>query len=80
MMNCKEDSTGRVTVDIPTVQITDLEDSVLLGPGKGVKGAMCGNENWRSPESWARAKQSLPSDVYSFAILVRSSLSFVWFM
>ncbi|AEO59521.1 hypothetical protein MYCTH_2307897 [Thermothelomyces thermophilus ATCC 42464] len=56
-------------IRITQVRISDLEDSVLLGPGKSIKGCLCGNELWRSPESWARAKQNTPSDIYSFAIM-----------
>lgn len=55
---------------ITQVRLSDLEDSVQLktGVGEYITGCLCGHEFWRSPESWARAKQSLPSDVYSFAI------------
>ncbi|KAH6854076.1 kinase-like domain-containing protein [Chaetomium sp. MPI-CAGE-AT-0009] len=56
-------------VAVTQVRISDLEDSVLLDPDKSLKGCLCGNEFWRSPESWARAKQNLPSDVYSFGIM-----------
>ncbi|KAL2176137.1 kinase-like domain-containing protein [Thermothelomyces heterothallicus CBS 202.75] len=62
------DTTGP-DIRITQVRISDLEDSVLLGPGKSIKGCLCGNELWRSPESWARAKQNTPSDIYSFAIM-----------
>ncbi|KAK3902657.1 calcium/calmodulin dependent protein kinase [Staphylotrichum tortipilum] len=51
------------------VRISDFEDAVQLDPGKSLRGCLCGNEFWRSPESWARVKQSLTSDVYSFGIV-----------
>ena len=55
------------------VQITDLEDAVDLGPRSSLKGCLSGNAFWRSPESWARARQNLPSDIFSFGIVVRPS-------
>ncbi|AEO62328.1 uncharacterized protein THITE_2106391 [Thermothielavioides terrestris NRRL 8126] len=54
---------------ISQVRISDLEDSVLLGPGEYIVGCLCGHEFWRSPESWARASQDTASDVYSFAVV-----------
>lgn len=55
---------------VKSVQISDLEDSVLLPPGKNLKGCLCGNQLWRSPESWARARQNTPSDVFSFGVVI----------
>jgi serine/threonine protein kinase len=58
--------------EAPTVtqlRISDLEDSVLLVQGSYIEGCLCGNELWRSPESWARAKQDHASDIYSFAVV-----------
>ncbi|KAF1840087.1 kinase-like protein [Cucurbitaria berberidis CBS 394.84] len=54
---------------IRRVQISDLEDAVLLPPGKNLKGCLCGNQLWRSPESWARARQNTPSDMFSFGLV-----------
>lgn len=54
---------------IQQIKISDLEDSVLLLPGKNLKGCLCGNQLWRSPESWARARQNTPSDIFSFGIV-----------
>lgn len=51
------------------MQISDLEDAVHLKPGMNLRGCLSGNQFWRNPESWARAKQNTPSDVYSFAIV-----------
>ncbi|PWY95277.1 kinase-like protein [Aspergillus sclerotioniger CBS 115572] len=39
-------------------------------PGKWIKGPLCGNAMWRSPESWARASQDQASDVFSFALVI----------
>ncbi|KAM7185878.1 serine/threonine protein kinase [Rhypophila sp. PSN 637] len=54
---------------IKNVQISDLEDSVLLPPGKNLSGCLCGNQLWRSPESWARARQNTPSEIFSFGLV-----------
>ncbi|KAK1762031.1 kinase-like protein [Phialemonium atrogriseum] len=54
---------------IQSVQVSDLEDAVLLPPGKNLKGCLCGNQLWRSPESWARARQNTPSDIFSFGVV-----------
>lgn len=63
------------TVDSPvstvtSVQVSDLEDTVIVPSGKYLRGALCGNQLWRSPESWARAPQNQASDVFSFGIVV----------
>lgn len=42
---------------------------MILPEGRNLKGCLSGNQLWRSPESWARAKQGTPSDIYSFAIV-----------
>jgi serine/threonine protein kinase len=55
---------------VKRVQIADLEDSVILPDGTHLKNTMCGNQLWRSPESWARAAQGTPSDIFSFGIVV----------
>ncbi|KAK4246834.1 kinase-like protein [Corynascus novoguineensis] len=64
-----EETTGD-DIAIKSVQISDLEDAVLLPPGKNLKGCLCGNQLWRSPESWARARQNTPSDMFSFGVVV----------
>ena len=50
---------------IKNVQISDLEDAVIVQAG-----ALCGNAIWRSPESWCRSRQNQASDVFSFGIVV----------
>ncbi|PGH30873.1 serine/threonine protein kinase [[Emmonsia] crescens] len=57
-------------INIRNAQITDLEDTVILPPGQSISDGMCGNAIWRSPESWCRARQSFPSDVFSFGIVM----------
>lgn len=42
---------------------------MLLPPPKNLKGCLSGNQLWRSPESWARARQNTPSDVFSFGVV-----------
>ncbi len=57
------------------VQITDLEAAVILPPkAKGLTDRLSGNHFWRSPEAWARGIQNTPSDIYSFAVVVSSSV------
>lgn len=55
---------------IKAVQIADLGDAVIVPPGKNLYGPLCGNQFWRSPESWARSAQNQASDVFSFGIVV----------
>nr|POE75149.1 cyclin-dependent kinase 6 [Quercus suber]POE94772.1 cyclin-dependent kinase 6 [Quercus suber] len=52
------------------VQLTDLEDSVHLPPGRAVLGAQVGNWMWRSPEAHAQGPVEKPSDMFSFGIVV----------
>src|SRR6187399_447501 len=57
------------------VQITDLEAAVVLPPkAKGLTDRLSGNHFWRSPEAWARGIQNTLSDIYSFGIVVSSSV------
>ncbi|QKX63782.1 uncharacterized protein TRUGW13939_10953 [Talaromyces rugulosus] len=57
-------------IAIKTVQISDLENAVIVPPGKWLAGSLCGNAIWRSPESWCRSRQNQASDVFSFGIVV----------
>ncbi|KAL1865946.1 hypothetical protein VTK73DRAFT_4952 [Phialemonium thermophilum] len=57
-------------ISIQSVQIGDLEDAVLLEPGHNLKGCVCGNQLWRSPEAWTRARQNTPSDIFSFGVVM----------
>ncbi|TPR11314.1 Fungal Zn(2)-Cys(6) binuclear cluster domain family protein [Aspergillus niger] len=52
------------------IQISDLEDTVIVPPGKWLRGPLCGNAIWRSAESWARSRQNQASDVFSFALVM----------
>lgn len=54
------------------VQITDIENAVWLKPGKNIQGILAGNDNWRSPEGYLRAKLNKPTDLFSFGAMVRS--------
>ena len=58
------------TVTLKRVQLCDLEDSVILPEGKYLRDGTCGNQFWRSPESWAKAAQGTQSDMFSFGIVV----------
>ncbi|KAM5475982.1 hypothetical protein MauCBS54593_000665 [Microsporum audouinii] len=68
MIDYEENASGHM--DIKSVQIADLEDTVLLPAGNWIKGTMCGNAIWRSPESWCRARQNISSDIFSFGIVM----------
>ncbi|KZF25497.1 kinase-like protein [Xylona heveae TC161] len=61
-------ATGEVKID--KVQIADLEDCVVVPPGKWLRGPLCGNQMWRSPEAWARSRQNQASDVFSFGVVM----------
>ncbi|KAI9746354.1 MAG: hypothetical protein M1818_000066 [Claussenomyces sp. TS43310] len=54
---------------IKNVQISNLEDAALLPLGKYLREGLCGNQMWRSPESWARSAQGTPSDIFSFGLV-----------
>ncbi|KAI0834728.1 kinase-like protein [Hypoxylon sp. FL0890] len=68
LIDYEEGTNGDVTVK--SVQISDLEDAVIVPPGKYLRGPLCGNQLWRSPESWARSRQNHASDVFSFGIMM----------
>lgn len=59
---------GRMVIG--KVQLTDLDDAVQLEEGAYCTGALCGNEIWRATEVWGRDRQGLPSDMFSFAMVV----------
>lgn len=68
LVDYEEDVDGSII--IKNVQISDLEDGVIIPPGKWLRGPLCGNAMWRSPESWCRSRQNQASDVFSFGIVV----------
>jgi serine/threonine protein kinase len=62
---------------VKNVQISDLEDAVILPPRKYLREGLCGNQMWRSPESRARSAQGTPSDIFSFGLVIcKPDLSF----
>lgn len=67
LLDYKEEPDG--TFVIQDVKISDLEDAVQLQPGKAIRGAVLGNQLWRSPESWTGSKQSTRADVFSFGVV-----------
>ncbi|KAK2810698.1 hypothetical protein FQN50_002741 [Emmonsiellopsis sp. PD_5] len=68
LIDYEENPEGQVI--IKNVQISDLEDTVIVKTGKWLRGPLCGNAIWRSPESWCRSRQNQSSDVFSFAIVM----------
>ncbi|KAJ9303049.1 hypothetical protein DTO271G3_423 [Paecilomyces variotii] len=68
LVDYEESTEGEVI--IKDVQISDLEDTVIVPPGKWLRGPLCGNAIWRSAESWCRSRQNQTSDVFSFGIVM----------
>ncbi|KAJ0419348.1 kinase-like domain-containing protein [Aspergillus carlsbadensis] len=62
------------------VQVSDLEDAVIVPPGKWLRGPLCGNALWRSPESWCRSRQNQASDVFSFGVTSANSVYMIYAM
>lgn len=59
-------------IEIKRAQIGDLEMGSMIPPGLNVRGALLGNPMWRSPESHAAARINLPSDIFSYSLVVSS--------
>lgn len=57
-------------IEVQRVQVGDLEMGSVIPPGLNVRGAKLGNPMWRSPESHAAARINLPSDIFSFGLVV----------
>ncbi|KAJ9232761.1 hypothetical protein DTO169E5_7321 [Paecilomyces variotii] len=68
LVDYEESAEGGVI--IKDVQISDLEDTVIVPPGTWLRGPLCGNAIWRSAESWCRSRQNQASDVFSFGIVM----------
>lgn len=67
-MNYEESPNG--AIEVQRVQVGDLEMGSVIPPGLNVRGAKLGNPMWRSPESHATARINLPTDVFSFGLVV----------
>ncbi|KAF2009542.1 kinase-like protein [Aaosphaeria arxii CBS 175.79] len=77
LIDYQESEDGIVVSD---VALTDLETAVYIPPGKALRGAVRGNENWRSPEMHFRAEVYKPADMYAFgAVCVYAMLNKVLF-
>ncbi|KAH6623704.1 kinase-like domain-containing protein [Chaetomium tenue] len=63
------DETANQELQVRSVQIGDLESAALLPQNAVIAGVITGNQIWRSPEDWTRAKQDTASDIYSFGIV-----------
>ncbi|APA12466.1 predicted protein [Sclerotinia sclerotiorum 1980 UF-70] len=63
------DMTTDGILNIKKTLIADLEDSFILLPGQCITGGRCGNQFWRSPESWGKGRQSMLSDIFSMGIV-----------
>lgn len=62
-------------IEVKRVQVGDLEMGSMIPPGLNVRGARLGNPMWRSPEAHAAARINLPSDIFSFGLVVSVHLS-----
>lgn len=56
-------------ITVRRVQISDLEDAVMLALGKNLQDCISENQLWRSPEPWTRARQNIASDIFPFGIM-----------
>ena len=56
---------------ISKVELVDLEDAAYMKSPRGsLKGMQIGNVMWRSPESHAKGPVRIPSDMFSFGVVV----------
>lgn len=68
MVNCKRDGD---TTTVEQVMLIDLENAAHLPNGRCIKGMLAGNDNWRSPEAHLKGELSMPTDMFSFGLIVR---------
>lgn len=61
-------------IEVKAVQIGDLEMGCAIPPDLNVRGARLGNPMWRSPEAHAAGRMNLPSDIFSFGLVVSASM------
>lgn len=57
-------------VVVELAQVTDLENAAYLPKGRGIKGMLAGNDNWRSPEAHLKGELNKPTDIFSFGVVV----------
>jgi hypothetical protein len=72
-VDCDEKPDG--AIEVKRVQIGDLEMGSVIPPGLNVRGARLGNPMWRSPEAHAAGRINLPSDIFSFGLVVSANPS-----
>ncbi|RAL05525.1 kinase-like protein [Aspergillus ibericus CBS 121593] len=70
LVDYTEPATEGQEIIVNQVQISDLDATVIVPPGRWLRGPLCGNAMWRSAESWARSRQNQSSDVFSFALVM----------
>lgn len=63
-------------LEVQRVQVGDLEMGSVIPPGLNVRGAKLGNPMWCSPESHAAGRINLPSDMFSFGLVVSLRILF----
>lgn len=70
LVNCSDDTSALI---IDKIQLTDFENALPIFPGEEnavFKGAVLGNEIWRSPEGHIASKIGKPTDMFAFGIVV----------
>lgn len=70
------DETPDGVIKVKAVQLGDLEMGCAIPPDLNVRGARLGNPMWRSPEAHAAGRMNLPSDVFSFGLVVSIAVPF----
>jgi serine/threonine protein kinase len=65
-----EEIDGNTT--IRQVQIADIEDAAYVPDDSAIVGRQVGNWMWRSPEAHASGRVHMPSDIFSFGVVVGS--------
>ncbi|KAL1857981.1 hypothetical protein Plec18170_003205 [Paecilomyces lecythidis] len=59
----------REEILIEETRIIDLENAAYLPKGRCIKGMLAGNDSWRSPEAYFKARLNKPTDIFSFGIV-----------
>jgi len=55
---------------VSNILLADMEDVCHVPPGSSIIGIQPGNWMWRSPEAHAQGPIGMPSDMFSFGLVV----------
>ena len=61
--------------DVKQVQLNDLDNAAHLPGGRRIRGMLAGNEIWRSIEAHLKSELHKPTDMFSFGLVVRLSVT-----